>query len=278
MDLLPPYFLCPDSLLDGMEIDSYEQYLLEFVNSTDYFLIKSHGEIYKAPPSQAYHECDCRSSCYEFDFKLFCSEKLLQASSIFTDKRIFPENYPGVEIEAAPKISPNSKGYSPIHATRIHALFRQFNIDEMLKNPLMNKDVMSLLDTLEEDKHILLFFPYALYFKHQQVDMHEGIVSVCNCLMNDFRRAFKYRISKHPKLDTYFSFIYSSWDSGKKRYSDYFVTTRYVDEALDLIGCNPVLASKTFEKIYRVAGISHGRETVRIKVLDSDGPALETQE
>lgn len=276
MSQLPGYYIRPDSLLDGLGIGSYEQYLLEFVNSIDYFLYLSHGEKYMAPPSQAKHECDCISTYYRFDFKLFCSKGLLQASSIFTDRKIFPKNLPSVEIDTAPKMTPTSKGYSPIQATRIHALFRQFDIETMLQNPQMKDDVLSLLDTLEEDKHILLFFPYTLYFKSLSVDLQEGIETICNCLMDDFRRAFEYRVSKQLKFDTYFSFIYSSWDGSENRYFDYFVTTRYVDDALDVIGRTSISASKTFEKIYRVASIPHGRETVRIKVLDSDKPATES--
>ena len=74
-----------DNFIDGtMEPYSYEDYLRDFVNHSDYFLQKSNGKPYSKPVSESNGEWDCISDGYSFDFKLFTSQSRLQAARIFS--------------------------------------------------------------------------------------------------------------------------------------------------------------------------------------------------
>lgn len=76
-----------DNFIDGtMEPYSYEDYLRDFVNHSDYFLQKSNGKPYSKPVSESNGEWDCISDGYSFDFKLFTSQSRLQAARIFRNQ------------------------------------------------------------------------------------------------------------------------------------------------------------------------------------------------
>ena len=61
---------------------NYEKYLLEFVNASDFFRVKSDGDIYQSPESEENGQCDCISTSYQLDFKLIASKTALQARSM----------------------------------------------------------------------------------------------------------------------------------------------------------------------------------------------------
>ena len=79
--LLPPEMIIKN-YIHGDPDCNYEKYLLEFVNASDFFRVKSDGDIYQSPESEENGQCDCISTSYQFDFKLIASKTALQARSI----------------------------------------------------------------------------------------------------------------------------------------------------------------------------------------------------
>ena len=85
--LLPPEMIIKN-YIHGDPDCNYEKYLLEFVNASDFFRVKSDGDIYQSPESEENGQCDCISTSYQFDFKLIASKTALQARSILQAKKI----------------------------------------------------------------------------------------------------------------------------------------------------------------------------------------------
>lgn len=101
---------------------NYEKYLLEFVNASDFFRVKSDGDIYQSPESEENGQCDCISTSYQFDFKLIASKTALQARSILYPSKT--EIVKGIIVTSEPKVKNGS-----IKATRIHAALRGYDFE-----------------------------------------------------------------------------------------------------------------------------------------------------
>ena len=165
--LLPAALLIND-FVKGIGPYTYEQYLIEIVNATPYFLQRSQGQTYFHPPEEDHGEWDCVSSRYAMDFKLAASESHLRALSLFSSQ-IYVGN--GWISYCAPKIGRGDKRYKPITATRLFAALRALSLEELKEirqlstaKGLVNRDVRHLLESLETDKNLFLFFPYNIYF------------------------------------------------------------------------------------------------------------------
>ena len=205
--LLPPEMIIKN-YIHGDPDCNYEKYLLEFVNASDFFRVKSDGDIYQSPESEENGQCDCISTSYQFDFKLIASKTALQARSILYPSKT--EIVKGIIVTSEPKVKNGS-----IKATRIHAALRGYDFESLrelritaIKKQGVENDLIELLETLETRKHLLLFFPYKFEFKTK----HEfliGITQIQNALNSDFRCAMQYRTHEvGADFDTYVAFIY----------------------------------------------------------------------
>ena len=116
-----------NNFVKGIGPYTYEQYLIEVVNSTPYFLQKSKGALYTHPEKEDHSEWDCVSSEYAMDFKLIASKSRLHALSLFSSQ-IYVNN--GIISYCAPRMQPSDKGYKPISATRIFAALRALNYND----------------------------------------------------------------------------------------------------------------------------------------------------
>lgn len=76
-----------NNYVHGLPKYSYEDYLLEFVNSSNEFKRLSNGETYHSPASEAHSENDCISSNYSLDFKM------IETSSYFNGLRNYSFQY-----------------------------------------------------------------------------------------------------------------------------------------------------------------------------------------
>lgn len=206
--LLPPEMIIKN-YIHGDPDCNYEKYLLEFVNASDFFRVKSDGDIYQSPESEENGQCDCISTSYQFDFKLIASKTALQARSILYPSKT--EIVKGIIVTSEPKVKNGS-----IKATRIHAALRGYDFEGLrelritaIKKQGVENDLIELLETLETRKHLLLFFPYKFEFKTK----HEfliGITQIQNALNSDFRCAMQYRTHEvGADFDTYVAFILS---------------------------------------------------------------------
>lgn len=204
--LLPPELIIKN-FIHGEPDCNYEKFLLEFVNNSDFFRKKSELQLYRPPFSESNGECDCISDKYQLDFKLIASNTILQASSILSlQKTVIAK---GVTITGGPKVR-NRR----IKATRIHAALREYDIHSLRKlreKPTskqgIENDIFELLETLETNKNLLLFFPYRFTFE-TEYEFSEGVEQIQTCLNNDFRYVMEYRNCVIQGRDTYMSFIF----------------------------------------------------------------------
>lgn len=205
--LLPPEMIIKN-FIHGDPDCNYEKYLLEFVNSSTFFLAKSGGITYHCPESEESGQCDCISTRYQLDFKLIASKTALQARSILSPSKTAIEK--GVILTSGPKVK-NGK----IKATRIHAALRGYDLEGLqklctttIKEHGIENDIIEFLETLETRKHLLLFFPYEFVFQ-SKYEFLAGIKQIQNALDSDFRHAMQYRTHEvGTDFDTFFAFIY----------------------------------------------------------------------
>lgn len=209
--LLPAALICKD-FIRGMADCDYEIYLREVVNASAFFRGKSNGAEYSAPSTESHGEWDCVSDSYSLDFKLIASETALRARNLFSNE--IYKMAEGVTVYCAPKMESSNPKYKPIQATRIFAALRSMDIAalKVVRNSSGRKqgietDIRGLLETLETQKHILMFFPYE-FFTETDNDITTVTFDIIDALSQDFSEAFKYRKDVAPEFDTYFVFIY----------------------------------------------------------------------
>lgn len=202
--MLPASLVIRNFVRGEAECD-YQKYLLEFVNSSEWFG-REHPGVFRAPPSESHGECDAINENYQLDFKLLAGKTALQAKSVLSPQ-IHKEN--GVTFFCT------SRDKGSIQATRIFAAFREKSLEDLIaiRNSVCKKygiqnDMRTVLKTLETKKNLLLFFPYKFEFKepHQH---DEAIKSIAEALDYDFKAAFLYRDKYANGYDTFLVSIYT---------------------------------------------------------------------
>ena len=240
--LLPAALICK-RFVGGMDDCDYEIYLREVANASAYFKMKSNGAVYTAPLEEAHGEWDCISENYSLDFKLIASETALRARNLFSSG--IHKMAEGVTIYTVPKITSDDPRYKPIQATRIFAALRPLNQADLktIRNSKgkmqgIEKDIRAFLETLETQKHILMFFPYE-FFTESGNDFSTVVSDVNEALSQDFSEAFKYRKEVAPEFDAYFMFIYAGQ----------FVIMELYENELKLIDTVAESSSPTYMKL-----------------------------
>ena len=205
---LLPASLVIKNFVEGEQHCNYEEYLLEFINKSSYFLEKSQNALYIVPESESNCECDCNSLLYKLDFKLIASKTALQGRSIFSSG-ITTLNNGGIIMTGSPKV-----GNGSMQTTRIHAALRSYSFEklcELAKNKSkkqgLENDIYEFLDTLSTKKNLLLFFPYQFEFETDYA-FDLGVEQIRQALQDDFKVAMKYRNFICENFDTYLCFIY----------------------------------------------------------------------
>lgn len=203
--LLPAPLLI-EGFVRGEKDCSYEQYMLEVINSSKWFAQNHPGE-FMAPISEAHGECDAANEDYSLDFKLLASKTALQARSILSPQvEVITD---GVAFYSGCKVT-----NSHIRATRLYALFRGKTLEDLneIRNSKEKKygvdnDLLTALKVLETHKNLLLFFPYEFTFdtKHEY---NEAITSITEALNSDFHVALEYRKVHANSYDTFLACIY----------------------------------------------------------------------
>ena len=220
--LLPAALICK-GFITGMADCDYEIYLREVVNASIYFKSKSDGQVYTAPPDESHGEWDCISENYSLDFKLIASETAY----------------------CGPKVDADNPKYKPIQATRIFAALRSVDLAELKsirkskeKQQGIETDIKALLDTLETQKHILMFFPYE-FFTETDNDFSVVVSDIIEALTQDFSEVFKYRKEVAAQFDVYFTFLYEG----------HFILAELCENELKLVEAIKETSSPTYMKI-----------------------------
>ena len=201
-----------DSFIKGIEPYRYEDYLVELINKSEFFLAKSGGEQYCRPASEAHGECDCVSNQYQMDFKRIASKTQLQSKSLFSMQIVVVG---GVTLYCAPKKQSNENDLKPFKATILHAALRPLLKEALVvlrqsnvKANGIENDIMHYLKNLDTDKNLFLFFPYNFFFEEND-DFQVGLSLAIKGINEGFGESMKYRQEQHSSLDTFFAFIYS---------------------------------------------------------------------
>ncbi len=205
MEILPAVFI-NKGFVNGEENCNYEKYLLELVNNSIYFRIKSNFEEYIYPKIESNGECDCISETYKMDFKLLESTTRFHASrelSIQIEKPL-----DGVIVYSIPKKD------NTMRVTRLHAALREYNC-EALNELCMNKyeygtienDIITYVKLLAKRKNILFLFPYILRYSHGY-NFKYAIENIKMALEKDFKESYFFREKFYSGYDTYISYIY----------------------------------------------------------------------
>ena len=204
---LLPSSLIIKNFVQGEPDCNYEKYMLEFVNESEYFLMKSKGMRYTPPENERFGQCDCISDLYQMDFKLIASKTALQARSILSMGIVTTAK--GLIITTVPKVTGSS-----IRATRIHAALRHYSFnmlcelrEKTIKKQGIENDIYELLETLETRKNLLLFFPYSFSFDNEH-EFREGVFQIQEVISNDFQFAMQYRNNVANNFNTYMACVY----------------------------------------------------------------------
>ena len=177
-----------------------------------------------------------------FGFKLIASESRLRALNLFSPQIVVEK---GFVCYCAPKMGPGNKRYRPISAVRIFAALRFLNLDDLKEirgeqtfREKAHKDIRFLLEVLETDKNLFLFFPYNMSF-NDEGSFEEGLDIALTGIGRDFHNSLLYRSEVCPNRDTYFCFVYAK----------HFIISVWVDEALRFLDAIPMQKSPLFMKL-----------------------------
>lgn len=244
--------MLPTSLLikNFVENDSdsnYEKYLVEFINSSPFFLEKSNNQMYVHSEKQSNGECDCVSDRYKIDFKLLISQSMAQSKNLFS--RSICQSVPGIIIYGPPKKLSTDKDYKEIKATSLVPSFRGISVDELFEIAISsdqsiekNKDIKSVLNAVDTQKHILCMLPYE-YVSNNEEDYSIQETRVIETISQDFQSLAHYRMRMQPKYDTYISFVYR----------DSLIILQYTARAVLVVDKIPLKKSGVFQKLQSIA-------------------------
>lgn len=203
-ELLPAPLIIKN-FVDGEINCNYEIYLLELVNTSEFFRSKSSSGFNK-PKSESNGESDALGDNYYLDFKLIASKTALQARSILS--RQISKLGNGV-IACGSSKCPGGK----VQATRLFAALRDCYLSDLIEIRKDNKkkqgienDICTFLKSLEFKKNLLLFFPYEFTFDTPHT-FEEKIKNSIEGLNNDFKTSFMYRNQCSFQYETFFVYL-----------------------------------------------------------------------
>lgn len=209
---LLPTTLIINGFVEGNPDSNYEKYLVEFINSSDFFLDKSNGELYTPPQSEAHGECDCISKSYQLDLKMLISKSMAQGKNLFSMS--IDQSIPCMTMYGCPKILPTNKNYKPIKATILHTWFRETTVDKLYEienssdtTEKAYDDIRSMLKAINKKKNILCMLPYE-YDYNDEEEYNSQEIQVVETISRDFKSLVQYRMIVQPEYDTYISFVY----------------------------------------------------------------------
>lgn len=209
---LPAILLIDKFIIGDPNSISYEHYLTEFVNCSEYFMKKG-GSSYVWQSVQNDGQCDAVSSKYSIDFKLFGSESAIKAKRLLSPATIVHD---GVLFDFLPKqlVGMNTTlAYNLLNSLSLEDLYlidsgKYFDLPKAIKN-----DVKGLLKTLKVQKNLLLF-SVDLILKSES-DGDECLNIIRDIYDERLRSSLKFRMNNLMKsskrYDTFFAFIFDGY-------------------------------------------------------------------
>lgn len=187
----PKYFLLNCNFIaPGL---SYEDYLLEILNWSEFFRSKSQDRSeYKAPISQDNGEADAYSSEYQIDFKLLVNEEVM---------RVLNKNRPSVNKEHIKKgiiIINDNPNPTPTPSKNILVDIMNITLDELKSKSFSNATAEHFVKNLEKEKNLFLYYPYEYVTK-----IAYPVNAFANMLTKVFSIPLCYRKMKYPNMDTF---------------------------------------------------------------------------
>ncbi|WP_148887042.1 hypothetical protein [Streptococcus sp. Marseille-P6264] len=192
-----------NNFVDNESHSNYEYFLMEYLNQSLFFQKKSEHHVYEHPLSESNSEPDATTPSYEIDFKLLASRSYLRGLRLASPSVSVPCK--GVTAYGPPR-EPNKN----FRVGEIHKIFRSLTLDDMLylrenqnNKPLCDEvDILDVLNTIETEKNLLLFFPYMFYTK-REIKQDKLTFLVKEAIENDFIELATYRSRSVPKFETY---------------------------------------------------------------------------
>lgn len=215
--------------------ENYEVYLRELINNSAYFLNKSEGLAFTAPPKEDNGECDCNSKNYSLDFKLLGSQSLFYAKSNLSSQII---------VDNGVIITTTSKQQDPLTSSILHKVLRHYDFfSETFNNIELEKmyieDIKYFTKMLLKRKNILFFYPYKMSFENDYT-FEIGVEKIVEAFENDFSNAFSYREYMCGDLDTFVSCIYD----------DQFLIIKYGNKKFEMVDHVDITSSPTYNRMY----------------------------
>lgn len=229
------------NFIEGDSQSDPEQFMIEFVNSSDYFLELSNGEAYQRPVSESSGECDANTKDYKIDFKTLIASSNAQAARL-TQRQLF-------KFADGVYVTGTSKGKLQYYCgTRLSRDLRGLttealiNIKNAPNNDISVKDIKNFIKKLEVCKNLLFFYP-SLFTLKKSVNDSDPLEIIRTALTYDYSPSFKYRKIIFPELDTYISSIYEK----------YFIIYKYEFDNLEFVDSVDINRSKTFVHLKNVS-------------------------
>ncbi|MDR3906464.1 MAG: hypothetical protein Q3X66_08460 [Evtepia sp.] len=229
----------------------YEDYLLEFINASSFFLEKSNGNRFHAPASEAHGEPDAISPEYQIDFKLLGSTSSFHLRSTASDRITatpLPTACGGYAFTYGTDRPPKRKT-----GTRLHALLRGHTLEELLQMQDTPKsrgskkdaieDTRNLFNIMKTKKHLFCLYTYGFWWDEPPA-LEQGIETISCALTEDFRPVLQYREKIAPGFETYVAFFYAH----------YLIVTCAKHGVLHYIEAIPQNKSPLFLELQGIAG------------------------
>ena len=213
------------NFLPDVEDDNYENYILEFLNESEWFMEKVGWIPFYHPVSEHFGECDCISGNYGIDLKLILSNSELKRKS-WERVLYYPQNNTDWIPEAG-SAAQNPDVLRKNFASRLHAAIRLFDLEDLMHLDrlgfgqeysgmrdvdVIKRDVKYFLNNLETEKNLLLFHGYEMFFdapENIEISFEDGIKELEMAFDYDFSVAMEYRQQcVGMELETYISTIF----------------------------------------------------------------------
>lgn len=208
---LPPELII-DNYIENYRDTSYEEYLTEYINCSSLFMSISEGEPYQHIPQKRQNqgECDCCSSRYELDFKLFGTQ-----SSIYAKRNLSFQKYMAAEGIMLSCIPRQSRG---MHIAIMNGLLQRYDLNDLLaidqeRHSKFDRDDLSVETEIQSILKVMKCKKNTLYFSADFlfVDNNYAISDILHTVegwLNDcFSQLFMFREQFVPDKDTYFAII-----------------------------------------------------------------------
>lgn len=184
----------PDNIQDNIaKVD--EEYLLELLNSSTYFLSKFNGKKFKPIISQSNGESDAFCDDYKIDFKRFESKLFFQ---MIREKGLRYFEFENSSVVIKPRNINKAIKYKSIVTFAEESKFKKIEIDN---------EYSWIRKLLSTKKNLLLLYPY-IFSKRNRRDEEITAIEVRNELNDVFFNFFEYRNKQCPNFDTFFVFIF----------------------------------------------------------------------